>query len=336
MIFSHKIACTTLVLVCTISVTMAQGPYAPPAGQTGSDAIPADSPVISAWASQATIVRGPMNIANTTAGNASAGNELSPLGKAGENGIVSLGDGGTAILTFNEPISDHPGPDFAVFENSFSDDFLELAFVEVSSDGTNFVRFEAFSNTDTTQQVASFGTIDATDIHHLAGKYRGGYGTPFDLKTLEGKAGLDISNVTHVKIVDVVGALDPAYRTVDSRGWPVNDPWPTEFPSSGFDLDAVGVVDPSVSGVAEKEEEMLRIYPNPATDILQLSRNRGGAGRIYLSDLYGRTLLSFELAAGELRTQISLREHGLASGQYLLHFTDADHHIARVLVVTEN
>ena len=55
--------------------------------------------------------------------------------------VVCLGRGGVITLTFDAPIRDGAGWDFAVFENSFSDTFIELAYVEVSSNGTNFTRF---------------------------------------------------------------------------------------------------------------------------------------------------------------------------------------------------
>ena len=82
------------------------------------------------------------------------------------SGVVSLGDGGYGILTFDEPIDNGLGWDFAVFENSFSDDFLELAFVEVSSDGINFFRFPATSLTQDIVQVGGFGNIDANELDH--------------------------------------------------------------------------------------------------------------------------------------------------------------------------
>ena len=69
---------------------------------------------------------------------------------------VSLGDGGTVVLTFPQPIGDVPGPDFAVFENGFkafdNSFFLELAHVEVSSDGVNFYRFPSSSLTPSLSQ----------------------------------------------------------------------------------------------------------------------------------------------------------------------------------------
>src|SRR5436190_1349772 len=136
-------------------------------------------------------------------------------------------------------------PPLAVFENGFNDTFLELAFVEVSSDGVHWVRFPAHSLTQTTQQIdqadANNSAIDPTDVDGLAGKYRAGWGAPFDLAALTGKPFLDVNQVTQVRIVDVVGCLNPTYASYDSDGRVINDPWPTPFNSGGFDLDAVAV-----------------------------------------------------------------------------------------------
>ena len=164
--------------------------------------------------------------------------------------VVSLGDGGSITLTFDQPIGDGPGSDLAVFENGFKDerpgmggfDYLELAFVEVSSDGTTFHRFPAISLTQTTTQVPFGGTLDGTKLENLAGKYVREYGTPFDLAELAGIEGLNIAAITHVRIVDVVGCIDPAYGSMDSLGNLINDPWETPFETGGFDLDAVAVL----------------------------------------------------------------------------------------------
>jgi hypothetical protein len=115
---------------------------------------------------------------------------------------------GSAILTFQNPISNGTGFDFAIFENSFNDVFLELAFVEVSSDGVNYIRFPATSNTQTTTQIGPFdNTGDATKLNNLSGKYRAQYGTPFDLQELTGNPLLNINAITHIKIIDVVGSI---------------------------------------------------------------------------------------------------------------------------------
>ena len=158
------------------------------------------------------------------------------------NGIVSLGDGGQAILKFENPIINGPGWDFAVFENSFSDTFLELGFVEVSSNGNDFFRFESTSLTQDTIQIDAFGSVIPEKINNLAGKYRANYGTPFELEELSLEQGLDINNITHIKIIDVIGSIDPNIGTYDFQNNLINDPFPTPFPSSGFDLDAVGVI----------------------------------------------------------------------------------------------
>jgi hypothetical protein len=153
--------------------------------------------------------------------------------------VVSLGDGGSITLAFNGMIVDRPGPDFAVFENGFWSSgriFAELAFVEVSIDGVNFVRFPSVSLTQVQTQVPAFGTLDPTEIYNLAGKHVAFEGTPFDLREV------GLRSARYVRIIDVVGLIDPAYRRLDSLGVPINDPWATPFASCGFDLDAVGVI----------------------------------------------------------------------------------------------
>ena len=172
---------------------------------------------------------------------ASAGDSTMAIGAPG-NGVVSLGDGGYAVLTFEKPIKNGTGWDFAIFENSFSDTFLELGLVEVSSDGLNYFQFESTSFTQDTLQIDAFGTINPEMINNLAGKYRATFGTPFDLEELAFEQGLDVNNITHIKIIDVIGSIDPAIGTYDQFGNIINDPFPTPFPSSGFDLDAIGVI----------------------------------------------------------------------------------------------
>ena len=145
---------------------------------------------------------------------------------------------GRIDLEFPYQVVDGPGPDFAVFENGF-DGFMELAFVEVSSDGVTFARFPATSLTPSA--VAPYTAFDPTNLHNLAGKHHNNngecWGTPFDLHQLEGTPGLDLQNVRYVRIVDIPGRGD----FPDAAGRPVYDPWPT-FGSGGFDLEAVGMI----------------------------------------------------------------------------------------------
>ncbi len=218
-------------------------PYDPGPDQEGSKAIPASSALFRSWATEVKdIRRGWKNKAIPDSGRVSAGDPGFATGPAMANGVVSLGDGGTITLGFRNGISNGAGPDFAVFENGFGDEFLELAIVEVSSDGNFFVPFPSVSLTQTNQQVWSFGNLDARNLYNLAGKYRLGFGTPFDLEELKNEVGLNINQIRFVRIRDVVGSIDPELGTRDSKGNLINEPYPTQFETGGFDLDAIGVI----------------------------------------------------------------------------------------------
>lgn len=236
----------------------------------------ADSSAFVAWATGCTVERGPMRIDRPENGLASYGADSLALGKPGGTfDVVSLGDGGMATLTFASPICNRLGPDFAVFENGFANAqdpdtwALELGFVEVSSDGVNFFRFPAVTHVQTETQLGNGGTIDPAQLHNFASKYGAFYGTPFDLDEVEDNVLLDKNHVTYVRIVDVVGNIDPDYAFEDSEGHVINDPWPTAFPSSGFDLDAVGVIhDLAHNDMDENETAAMALYPNPVNDRL--------------------------------------------------------------------
>lgn len=263
----------SILYLILISVT-AEAQFAPPAGQTGTTAMHADSSTFIAWASSCTIIRGKQDISSDTSGYATVGDSSSAIGQAGTNGIVSLGDGGTATLSFTVPIADGPGPDFAVFENSFSDDYLEFGIVEVSSDGVNFFRFPAVCNIQDTVQTGPFDLSDATKVHNLAGKYRANYGTPFDLAEIPDNAMLNKQNILFVRIIDVIGSIDPAYASYDMNGNKINDPFPTPYPSSGFDLDAVGVINTAATGMKKQSSGFsFTVFPNPASDKLFIRSN---------------------------------------------------------------
>ena len=57
-----------------------------------------------------------------------------------------------------------------------------------------------------------------------------------------GITNLDINNITHVKIIDVIGSINQSYASYDSQGNIINDPFPTPYETGGFDLDAIGVI----------------------------------------------------------------------------------------------
>ena len=246
------------------------GPFCGAVGTEGCNAIAANDNQFVAWATGVVLTRGPYMITEPDGPFASFGGDTNAIGPATMDNTmdaVSLGDGGSALITFERPIRNGEGPDFAVFENSFNDSFLELAFVEVSSDGVHFVRFPATSLTPTDEQVSgAVGGVDPTMLNNLAGKFRIGYGTPFDLEELAGSENLDIDSIVYVRIIDVIGTIDPQYATYDAYGHIVNDPWPTNFYSSGYDLTGVGVIHQLPVGIEDHDVTRITVYPNPCND----------------------------------------------------------------------
>lgn len=287
--------------------------------QTYNDKIFKDDATIKAWATGIELHRGWVNIADTIqkydgTNRASFGVAENALGKAeGNSGnIVSLGDSGVAILSFDKAIYDGEGGDFAVFENSFSDVFLELAFVEVSSDGNRYVRFPATSLTQTETQLNNTGISNANDLYNLAGKYKQGYGTIFNLRELKDSAGLDINNIRFVKVIDAIGSINPLYASYDSQGNMINDPWPTPFNSSGFDLDAVAVIHERQSHATVIPLSLsysYTIFPNPFTSYLKIQSPVHCQVAIY--DISGNLIYEQLLAESPLLISTDLFPKGL-------------------------
>ena len=203
--------------------------------------------------------------------------------------VVSLGESdrkeidqglppGHITLAFGDPndrgaIRNGKGYDFAVFENAFISQFTtqmgssqgqmlaELAYVEVSTNGQDFVRFPCVSLTPS--RVGAYGTIEISNLHNLAGKHPNANGictgTPFDLEELAGQpqvlsGAVDLNDVRYVRLVDVPGSgdfCDDAAEQIDpstgpnwacySKNHPIYDMWPT-WGSGGFDLEAIGIL----------------------------------------------------------------------------------------------
>lgn len=187
-----------------------------------------------------------------------AGTRLAPRGSSeirSDGGIVSLGDlsgeeiaagelPGQVTVTFPTGIRNGTGADFAVFENGFVFPgepylFMELAYVEVSTNGHDFARFPSLSLNKTFEGPfgQSFGGFDSRNVFNLAGKHANGFGTPFDLRDLATNplvtGGIvDLDDVRYVRLVDIPGSGD----FLDSQGNPILDAWLTEGGSGGFDF----------------------------------------------------------------------------------------------------
>ncbi len=242
--------------------------FYPKAGEEGSLAIHQDSSIIIQLASVVSLERGYQDIALPDSGFVTFGEEANTLVKGS---YLSLGDGGNVVLQVSGyEIVDGPGPDFAVFENGFEYDgseFLELAFVEVSANGIDYVRFPAVSLTQSFEQIGGFDGFEGKYLYNFAGRELGQYGTPFDLAEL----GLD--KIQFIRLVDVVGAIDGAHVSFDSRGNAVNDPYSTQFSSGGFDLDFVAAINSQPISTGIEKSALFsgtQVYPTITPDYVTI------------------------------------------------------------------
>jgi hypothetical protein len=297
-----------------------QAQFAPQAGQPGSTAIHRDDAGILAWGDSVSVTRGWLDAADTSLGRVSFGMAQSTRGKA-DGDVLSLGDGGWATYYFANPITDGPGADFAVFENGFLNPadstmaYLELAFVEVSTDGLNWVRFAAESHTDTTLQCAGTGQyMDARKVHNLAGKYIANWGTPFDLSELSPA----LSAVHYVRISDVVGALQKNIGSSDAQLRLINDPYPTPFPTGGFDLDAIAVLHTSFPAGAQENAltNPVSVYPNPSRGMVYIQGLRTASYVLYSGQ--GQVIAKGALQEGRIHLDT------IPAGLYLLELRGPD------------
>jgi len=319
-----------LLLLFTIPVI---SQYAPGAGIQGTTAIHKDSSVFVNWAKNCSVTVGQEDISNPQSNLASAGDSSMAIGSPG-NGIVSLGDGGEAILTFERFIQNGPDWDFAIFENSFSNTFLELGFVEVSSNGTDYFRFPATSLTQDTIQIDAFGSVNPTDINNLAGKYRANYGTPFDLEELINEPNLDVNSISHIKIIDVVGSINNNYCNYDQYLNKINDPFPTPFPSSGFDLDAVGVINEAPLDILNiNHSDFLRIIKISNRCIeYRLNSNQSEQFNVTIFNLTGKVIFQkSEIISNKSQNIIELKS--FKSGIYLLNIFTKENNYTKKFIL---
>ncbi|MCF7975200.1 MAG: DUF4465 domain-containing protein [Phycisphaerae bacterium] len=184
------------------------------------------------------------------------------LGDLTEDDVLAGNMPGFVTVVFGDPcdvndtghIRNQAGYDFVVFENGITSMFTtgdaltgqlfaELAWVEVSSNGTDFVRFPNSSLTE--EPMDRVGTLDPDKVRNLAGVHPNTraacLGTPFDLEDLSHTQAVmhglvDVNDIRFVRLVDVPGYGGFA----DSEGHPIYDP--TGGWTNGFDLDAVGVL----------------------------------------------------------------------------------------------
>ncbi len=250
-----------LSLIFTNTIARA-GLYSGPTDTTNSidPAIPSTSSRFVEWADAIDPARTYFAPRGSTAISATGYNCLGDLDAAQ---IAAGMSPGYLTVTFPTGIRDGTGADFAVFENGFTYGspnglFMELAYVEVSSNGTDFARFPSIStNTAPVAGSGAFAGYDTSNVYNLAGKHAAGYGTPFDLTDLLSdvsvlSGAVDLGDIQYVKLVDIPGNGS----FLDGQGHPILDNWLTTG-TGGFDFrlpvgQGVGVINvvPEPGGVA--------------------------------------------------------------------------------------
>jgi hypothetical protein len=157
-----------------------------------------------------------------------------PVGQgltAGSTDVVSLGVGGSIVVTFApNAIVDGPGVDFVVFENPFyiagnpNNVYAEPGIVSVSDDGVTWTSFPCTA----TQGNPPYGSC--AGWHPVTSSPASGI-SPFDYPACGGDAfdlaDIGVTHARYVKIVDHSGEVCPA----------------TNKPNTdGFDLDAIAIL----------------------------------------------------------------------------------------------
>lgn len=243
---------------------------------------------------------GIFNLSNVLGGPRGAGVN------AGSLHVLSLGAGGSVTVGFGEDVVDGPGADIIVFENGFvvpgtTDVFSEAVYVEVSSNGADYVRFPSRyrgpvgplpqyggvapgSYSGLAGGLPVLADVTSNTIDPLDPTVAGG--EAFDLTDLASApavlAGvIDLSAISHVRLVDVVAGL-----STDSMGNPIFD----NGGNGSADVDAVGAINRTSTVSAGQPE--VRLWMDALGHVRLRLEDPDG-----LADLDGTTFMfSFNLA----------------------------------------
>ena len=175
--------------LCLATSAVQAGPYSGPSDTANAidPAIPSASPLFVEWADAIDAGRTYFAPRGSSVITTSGTNSLGDLDAA----EIADGDSpGFLTVTFPTGIRNQAGADFAAFENGFAFGspnglFAEFAYVEVSTNGTDFARFPSiYTNTAPVITSGPFAGFDVSNVYNLAGKHQSGFGSPFDLDDL--------------------------------------------------------------------------------------------------------------------------------------------------------
>ena len=127
-------------------------------------------------------------------------------------------------------------------------------------------------------------------------------------------------------MVDVIGAIDQSFTNLDSQGNQVNDPYPTPFPSGGFDLDAVGAINFIPTAIEELNNRLnISFYPNPTKNVVYFNFENQDQYKYLLTNMNGKAVSN-----GLLNNELDLRY--LKAGIYFIHISSNDKYIVKKII----
>ena len=264
----------TSLFVCGFACSPAiAGIYSGPTDTVGGidPAIPSTDSRFVEWANRID----PARTAFAPRGSTAINQSPTAFNHLGDLAALEIANGvspGYLTVTFPTGIRNGSGADFAVFENGFNFGtnsagvpglFAEFAYVDVSTNGTDFARFPSiYLNGGPLPGGfgSNFSAFDVTNVYNLAGKHAAGFGTPFNLDDLSGNAlvtggRLDLNNIQYVRLFDIPGNGS----FLDSQGNPIFDNWLTTG-TGGFDFrlgPGLGIGVLNVSAVPEPSSFVL-------------------------------------------------------------------------------
>ncbi len=119
------------------------------------------------------------------------------------------------------------------------------------------------------------------------------------------------------------------YATYDIYENPINDPWPTPFESSGFDLDAVGIIhDKEHTAIGQFNKIEYSIGPNPFSDFLKINDLKEGV-EINIFNLDSEHIFNFKV---DKEGSVLIKGNNLPKGLLLLQIIEDGNSITRKIL----
>ena len=244
--------------------------------------------------------------------------------------VPNVGSRQDQLLQFRDPVritGDRPVLRF--FTRYDTEPAYDAGVVQISTDGSNWQELDQhFLRADYRGAVA--GTSPLRNLSAFWGDSRGYREVIIDLSGYRGQSvylrwrfvsdedgGASGWWIDEVEVLDLVTYEEEAVLLIDDQGIDT-----ASVPTLGVVVNAADVVS-GLFDLTRSVTNAVRVYPNPASDRVQLRWEAAGPGpaRVELFALGGQRVRSRTLAAGSGAAELSLT--GLPPGQYTLRITEA-------------